>query len=132
MKLAEREPLDLDCVAGMTRSQWFFRISKCVSWRRHPFGDLNTGMVRTWCELAAGQMANAMPNLTPRSRKKRTQAFSVPTAEKFERKLCWARLQEDRRRLSRIHRKVKKRNGRANCVCRRRCGKRWRVRPRFR
>ena len=74
----------------------FFRISKCVNWRRHPFGDLNTGMVRTWRELGAGRMASALQKISsPRSRKKRTRAFSVPTAEKFEKKLACARPQED-------------------------------------
>src|SRR5215469_4285197 len=98
MKLAEREPLDLDCVAGMTRSQWFFRISKCVSWRRHPFGELDTGTVRTWNLVrtwgGSDGKRNAK-NLTPHSRKKRAPVFSVPTAEKFQRKLSCARPHED-------------------------------------
>ena len=107
MKLAEREPLDLDCVAGMTRSQWFFRISKCVSWRRHPFGGLNTGMVRTWRELGAGRMASALQKISSRVRAKNARGPSWFPLQKNLRKNFPAHALGKTRRLAKFITKSK-------------------------
>ena len=59
---------------------------------RGPQHRNGANLARTWGGSDGKRIAK---NFIPRSRKKRTRAFSVPTAEKFEKKLACARPQED-------------------------------------